>query len=562
MTGFPSNILGSLQIARSALLSQQTALNTIGHNLANAATPGYTRQRTEFAPAAPQLGVDVQTIRRIKDRFLDFSLLTEQQGLGKAQSQAGMLQRLQAIFNDQPGAGLSSMFDQFFQTFQDLSVNPADQALRVAAESQGERIAGTFQGLRARVDQLKGDLTTEIQNRVTDANSLLTQIADLHRQIIASRGGPPPNDLLDRRDQLVTQLAQIIGVSVTDRADGTVQLAVAGTGVLLVDGTSSALLTATLNSGTDTVNLTAGASSLAITPSSGALASVVTARNSATGAVKQAASDLNTLASSLIAEVNRIHASGTGLTESQSLTTVNAVSAPTAALTAAGLAYTPVTGSFQVIVHNASGAVMSSATIPVTAGATTLNDIQAALSAVPNLTATISSGKLTVTAAAGDTFTFAGDTSDALMALGLNTFFTGSDALGIAVNPLVANDVTKIATAQADAGGLVHAGDGSNALVLARLRTKLAMGSGTATFTDFFATTVGRIGSQTRDAMQALDRQQTSVQVVQNLQQQTSGVSTDEEMINLTQSQNAYAAAARYATTIQSVLDTLLHMAT
>jgi flagellar hook-associated protein 1 FlgK len=562
VTVFPSNILGSLQIARSALLSQQTALNTIGHNLANAATPGYTRQRTEFAPAAPQLGVDVQTIRRIKDRFLDFSLLTEQQGLGKAQSQAGMLQRLQAIFNDQPGAGLSSMLDQFFQTFQDLSVNPADQALRVATESQGERIAGTFQGLRARVDQLKGDLTTEIQNRVTDANSLLTQIADLHRQIIASRGGPPPNDLLDRRDQLVTQLAQIIGVSATDRADGTVQLAVAGTGVLLVDGTSPALLTATLNSGTDTVNLTAGASSLAITPSSGALASVVTARNSATGAVKQAASDLNTLASSLIAEVNRIHASGTGLTESQSLTAVNAVSAPTAALTAAGLAYTPVTGSFQVIVHDAGGAVMSSATIPVTAGATTLNDLQAALSAVPNLTATISGGKLTVTAAAGDTFTFAGDTSDALMALGLNTFFTGSDALGIAVNPLVANDVTKIATAQADAGGLVHAGDGSNALALARLRTKLAMGSGTATFTDFFATTVGRIGSQMRDATQALDRQQTSVQVVQNLQQQTSGVSTDEEMINLTQSQNAYAAAARYATTIQSVLDTLLQMAT
>lgn len=556
----PTSIQGSFYAAKNALLSHQMALTTIGHNLANAATPGYTRQRVELVPSTPQNGVEVSTIRRIRDRFLDFSLLSEQQTLGKNESQAGMLQRLEGIFNARPGAGLSAVLDQMFQGFQDLSVNPADQALRVNALDQGQRLATTFQGLRTRIDELKTDLTTEIQSRVTDANSLLSQIAGLHKQIIAARGGPDSNDLLDQRDQLVTKLAEIVGVRVVDRTNGTVQLALSGTGVLLVDGTSTAPLTATVNTTTDTVDVTAGTSNIAVTPQSGSLASIVTARNSATGAVKQAVTDLNSLASTIIAEVNRLHASGTGRTEHTSLTAANAVSASGTALTAAGLPSTPVTGSFKVIVHDSSGAVLSSTSVAVTAGVTTLTDVQTALNAITNLTATISGGKLTIAAASGTTFTFASDTSDALMALGLNTFFTGSDALGIAVNSVVTNDVTKIAAAQADANGLVHPGDGANALAIARLRTKLAMSSGTATFGTFYGSLVSRVGAQTRDALAAVDQQQAAVQVVQSLQQQTSGVSTDEELINLTQSQNAYAATARFVTTLQSIFDTLIQM--
>lgn len=554
----PSSIQGSFYAAKNALTAHQTALTTIGHNLANAATPGYSRRRVEFAPSNPQNGVDITTIRRIRDRFLDFSFLTEQQTLGKNQSHASMLQRLEGIFNGQPGTGLTAVLDQLFQGFQDLSVNPADQSLRVSTLDAGQRLASTFTGLRTRIDQLKTDLTTEIQSRVTDANSLLTQIADLHEQIIAARGGAEANDLLDHRDELVSRLAEIVGIRLTDRTDGTVQLALAGTGVLLVDGTSTALLTATLNAGTDTVDVTAGASNIAVTPSSGALAAAVTARNSSTGAVKQAVTDLNTLASTIIKEVNRVHASGTGRVEHSSLTAANAVSASGAALTAAGLPYTPVTGSFKVIVHDSTGAVLSSTSVAVTAGVTTLSDIETALDGITNLSASISGGQLTITAASGTTFAFASDTSDALMALGLNTFFTGSDALGIAVNSVVANDVGKIATAQADSTGLVHPGDGANALAIARLRTKLAMSSSTATFGDFYGTLVSRIGAQTRDALDAVDQQQAALQVVQSLQQQASGVSTDEELINMTQSQNAYAATAKYIATLQSVFETLI----
>jgi flagellar hook-associated protein 1 FlgK len=556
---FPTNILGSLNLARRSMVAQQTALNTIGHNLANAATAGYTRQRTELVPATPGGGVDVQEVRRIRDRFLDLSLLIEQQALGKNQAQENTLQRLQAIFNDPPDFGLSSMMDQLFQGFQDLSVRPTDNAVRATVKDRAERLASTFQSMRARIDQLKTDLTTEIQQRVTTANALTTQIGDLHRQIIAAQGGPAPNDLLDQRDKLVADLTQIVGVTATDRPNGTVQLAMTGTGVLLVDGTAVTPLTATLNAGADTMDLTAG-TTLAVTPKSGALAAVLDARNSSTGAVKQAASDLDTLAKAIVAEMNRLHASGSGLSEHTSLTAVNAVSSSAAALTAAGLAFTPVSGTFKVYVHNATGAVASSVTVTVTAGVTTLEDVRAALDADPNLAATITGGKLTVTTAAGTTFAFAADTSDALMALGLNTFFTGTDARTIAVNPVVSSDAAKIAAAKADAGGLVHQGDGANALALAQLRTKLAMNGSTSTFGDFYGAAVGRVGSLARDATQALERQQASVQLVRGLQQQTSGVSTDEELISLTQSQTAYAAAAKFATTINDIIETLLQM--
>jgi len=553
-----SSIFDSLEIGRRALAAQQAVLNTIGHNLANAATPGYTRQRAELSPTLNQGGVEVTAIRRIRDRYLDFSLMTESQTLARHQASEGLLQRLQAAFNDPAGAGLPSMMDQLFQGFEAVAVNPTDQALRGALSDGGNRIAVAIQGLWSRIGQLKTDLSTQVQEKVTAANGLLDQISELHRQIMASGGGPPPQDLFDKRDSLVDRLNQIIAVSPTDRPDGTVQLAVKGTGVLLVDGTLTAILTATLNIGADTVDLTAG--SVAVTAQGGELAAVLTARNSPTGPIKQAASDLDTLARSLISEVNRVHASGTGLTEHTALTAPNAVSGAGVALTAAGLPFTPGSGSFSVIVHDATGAVKSSVTVPVTAGVTTLNDIVASINTDPDLSAAISGGKLTLAAAGGDTFTFARDTSDTLMALGLNGFFTGSGARDMALNSMIAADPDTIAAAQADASGLVHPGDGANALALAGLRTKTALNGGTSTFTDFFGAMIGHVGSQMREAIEAVDRQQGSVQAVQSLQQQTSGVSTDEELISLSQSQAAYAAAAKYISTTEEIIKVLLAM--
>jgi flagellar hook-associated protein 1 FlgK len=554
-----SRILDSFEVGKRALIAQQTVLNTVGHNLANAGTPGYTRQRVELVPARTRNGVEVQTIVRIRDRFLDFATLTESQNLGRDQARQGVLDRLEGIFNAPEGAGLGAALDQVFQAFEALSVSPTDQTVRVTLLDSAQRLASTFQGLQARIGQLKQDLNTQLHENVQTANGLLDQISELHRQIRAAiNGGLPPNDLFDKRDQLVAQINEIIGVSATDRPDGTVQLAVSGSGVLLVDGVlTSKLALAPDPGGADAMVLTAGTHP--ITPIGGELAAALDARNSPTAPVKRASADLDSLAHAIIEAVNRVHASGAGLAEHTALGSLHAVSAGAAPLTAAGLPFTPTSGSFDVIVHDGAGAVTSRLTVPVTAGVTTLDDVAAAIDADPSLSASVSGGLLTISAASGRTFAFANDTSDALMALGLNVFFAGSSAGDMAVSPMVAGDVRKIAAARADAAGLVHPGDGANALAMAGLRTQPAM-SGSTTFSDFFAAALGSVGSAAREAHDAVDRQEAALQVVQSMQQQTSGVSMDEELISLTQAQNAYAAAAKYIGTVQEMIRSLLDM--
>ena len=554
---FPTSLFGGLDLARRALTAHQLAVQVAGHNLANAATPGYSRERVDFVPSEERRGVDVQSVTRMRDRFLDFALINEQQTFGKHLSNEGLLSRIQAVVTDPPGEGLSAVMDDLFAGFQDLAASPTDQAARFEVKDAGERLALTFNLMRAHFDQIKTDVTTEINQRVDEANDLINQIADLNRQIVPLFQTSSPNNLLDQRDLLVSKLAEIAGVTQTDRADGTVQLALTGTGVLLVDGLAAFELAATFNGGTDTVDLSAGGS-LPVLPRSGRLGALMESRNVSTGPLKQAMTDLDTLAASIALEVNRLHASGTGTSEHTAVTAVNAVSGAGTALNAAGLAVTPVNGSFTVIVHDATGAVTANAAINIVAGTTTLTDVQTALNAVAGLTATITSGRLTITAAAGRTFTFKNDTSDTLAALGINTFFTGATASTLAVNSVVVNDVTKITAAAADATNLVHAGDGTQALALARLRTALTMVSDTKTFGDFYGALVARVGSQMQTATEGVTRQEAALHVVESLQHQVSGVSSDEEMINLSQSQTAYAAAARFATTINTLIGTLL----
>lgn len=556
-----SRIFDDFEVGKRALLAQQAVLQTVGHNLANASTPGYTRQRVELAPVAVQNGVEVTAVRRIRDRYLDFSVLAEGQTLGTYQARQSILGRLEAAVTDPPDTGLGDVLDQFFAGFQALAADPTDQTLRVQLQDTGARLASSLRTLSGRIDQLQVDLTTQIQQHVSTANGLLGQIADINRQVLASGGQATPNDLLDRRDQLVEQLNSIVGVSATDRGDGTVQLAVAGSGVLLVDGVQTVPLSTSYDPSTDRIDLSAGG--LSINPSGGQLAGVLSLRNSPTDAVKQAADALDTLARELIRQVNLIHASGTGLVEHTALTADNGVTSSSDPLsTAAGLPFDPSTGSFEVIVHSAGGAVVARTQVTVTAGVTSLDDIAAAIDANPELTATVTDGRLTINAASGRTFTFARDTSGALAALGVNAFFSGTGASDIALSSTVAGDPNKIATGQADAKGIVRPGDGSRAQAIADLADHLGMSGGTATFSSFIGTTIGGVGSRAREANDAVDRQTAAFGAVQSLQQQTSGVSVDEEMIQLTQAQFAYAAAGRYIDTVQNMIQSLLDMMT
>ena len=175
-----ASILGSFEIGRRALWAHQQALNTIGHNLANAATPGYTRQRAELVPMNPQGGVEVREIIRVHDRFLAALLLDETGASGLAQARRDVFGRVEALFQDPPGTGLDAAIDQLFQRFQDVSVHPTDQAARLAAQEAGRSVAGMFNRLTQQLDALKADITTDIRLQVEEINGLLNQVAALN----------------------------------------------------------------------------------------------------------------------------------------------------------------------------------------------------------------------------------------------------------------------------------------------------------------------------------------------------------------------------------------------
>src|SRR4029453_4289792 len=129
-------------------------------------------------------GVYLQSVTRRGARFLDFALFTEQQTLGKHLANEGLLQRVQAVVSDLPEEGLSAVMDDFFQGFQELSSSPMDQTARFQVVDAGQQLAQTFNLMRAPLDQIKTDNTIEINQRVAEANDLITQIAALNGQIV------------------------------------------------------------------------------------------------------------------------------------------------------------------------------------------------------------------------------------------------------------------------------------------------------------------------------------------------------------------------------------------
>ena len=558
-------IFGSFGVGTSALRAHQLALRVAGQNIANANTPGYSRQRLDLIPLAEfstpigslGRGVDAQAITRIRDGLADRSYQNTAMALGEFQARRDALRETEAIFGEPAAGALSGQLAGFFGALHDLANDPTSVSARTVLREQGNLLSATFNRLNTQLNTQKTGLQSQVADLVGQANTQIALVADLNRQIQgAESGGTRANDLRDRRDSTVDKLADLLGVAVTERADGSLQVALAGSGILLVDGANGVTLTSNLNTSTDQVEVKVGTTVLPF--AGGQLKGVLDTRNSATY-LKGHLSSLDTLARTLIQQVNRAHTSGAGQTNFTTLTSGNAVSSPTVALNAAGLPFTPVDGSFRIIVTDSTGAVVSNASVSVTAGSTTLSGLASAINAaVSNVTASVSGGQLSLTAAAGFSFAFASDTSDTLLALGLNTFFSGSGAASMAVNPVIQADVTKIATATPAANGTISPGDNSRALALAQLRDSLVLNGGTATFEGYYGSLLATLGTQVNAAGAGADTQELLLGQAATRRSETAGVNLDEEMTALLQSQRAYEAAARYVRTVDQVLQDLM----
>jgi flagellar hook-associated protein 1 FlgK len=552
-------------VGTSALLAHQLALRVAGQNIANANTPGYSRQRLNLIPLADFAttvgsvgrGVDAQTVARIRDGLADLSYRNTAQALGEFRARRDALRQTEAIFGEPAAGALSQQLAGFFDALQGLANAPTSVSARTALREQGHLLAATFNRLNSQLTTQKTDLQSRIADLVGQANTQIALIADLNRQIAGlEASGNTANDLRDRRDRAVDTLADLLGTSVSERADHTLQVALAGTGVLLVDGASGGALTSALNGGTDQVEVKLGGTLLPF--AGGQLKGLLDVRNGPTY-LPGRLSNLDALAKKLIEQVNRVHSQGAGQTNFTSLTSGNAVSSATSALNAAGLPFTPVNGSFRMIVYDSTGAVVDNETLTITAASTTLNGLRDAINAnVANVTAAVSGGQLSLTAAAGFSFAFADDTSDTLLALGLNTFFSGAGAGSMAVNPVIQADPSKIVAASPAANGTVSPGDNTKALALAQLRASKVLSGGTATFESYLGAEAAVLGSQIAAAQAGAEAQELLLEQAVTRRSEASGVNLDEEMTALLQAQHAFEAASRYVRALDELLQDLL----
>lgn len=234
-----------LEIGKSSLMATRRSMDVTGHNIANSATPGYSRQEAVLEPIVlrqsklPGMGVRVSEITRIRDRFVDSVYRNETGKLGWYSVQKDVIEHLQVVMAEPSDHSLKNALDSFWSAWNDLAIEPTSAAARAQVMETGRAVADTFRYLGTQMDALSSNVENSIKALIERVNLLTSKIASLNVEISrATARQEPVADLLDRRDLLIDELSELVGVtSVYQGDDGSVRVSVGG--FSLVDGDRS-----------------------------------------------------------------------------------------------------------------------------------------------------------------------------------------------------------------------------------------------------------------------------------------------------------------------------------
>lgn len=240
-------------IGLSGLNTAQNALTTVSHNISNAATTGYSRQNTLIASAAGQLGAggyygqgsNATSVVRVFSDFLNTQLRNALGTNAQLSTYSDQISQIDNLLADQKG-GIAPVMQSFFAAVQGMSNTPADPSARQALLNAGQTLAGQMRSVNNYFQQLQQGVNSQLQSSVTEVNAYAQQLAQLNSQITqatAASGGLPPNDLLDQRDQVASQLTQLTGAKVVVQ-DGGIYNVTFGNGQALVMGSNAFALKA------------------------------------------------------------------------------------------------------------------------------------------------------------------------------------------------------------------------------------------------------------------------------------------------------------------------------
>lgn len=242
---------GLIGIGLTGILSHQTALNTTGNNITNANTPGYSRQEVQFDTQSAQRtgagsvgsGVSVSNIRRLANEFLAQQLREDTTLYGEQEALNTELSRIDNLLGGET-TGLSDALNNFFASLQNAAEDPASLPQRQLVLSEAQQVVNRFQALNSEFIQQRESIKTQMQQGVKDANTLLKSIAELNLAISESPGlaeGKMPNELLDKRDEALRELSEVVGIRVTPTEGSQVNVSLTN-GLSLVVGSNAAEL--------------------------------------------------------------------------------------------------------------------------------------------------------------------------------------------------------------------------------------------------------------------------------------------------------------------------------
>ncbi|MHC4293321.1 MAG: flagellar hook-associated protein FlgK, partial [Planctomycetota bacterium] len=399
--------MDSFSIGLSGLEVAKNALDVIGNNIANAATPGYHRQRIDISPEylvnlggyIQGGGVDFEGITQEIDIFLEMEILRQQSVLGQVSRELSALKTVETAFGELSGStGLSAMIDEFFYTLKELSAHPGEVIFQNQVVAAAEKMAAQFRVLGNTLTDLQSRMALEAENTVVEINTLLVQIAELNGKIqeVEIAGGQAHN-LSDQRDQLISELSELINVSTNEVDYGVVNL-VAG-GMPVVTGTDYIALEVEVIS-EDTLGLSiAGAQNYTTNVQGGSLGALFSLHNDK---INQISNDLDSLASEFIQQVNHFHVQGIG--SYGSFAELNGWTMSDEDLADFD---PPISdGAFYIRVTDTSTGQVTRNRIDVDVSTDNLTTIAAAISAVTGLNASVASSQLRIQADTNYEFDF------------------------------------------------------------------------------------------------------------------------------------------------------------
>jgi flagellar hook-associated protein 1 FlgK len=324
----------ALDMASRSMQAQMTGVNVAGQNLANVNTTGYTRQTVDIKTSVDLTttigtqgtGAEVVAIQQAVNQLLNSQIQSQQSSSGYWTSQQSALQSAETSLNEYlngTGAtssaagntttdtGLSGQLSSLFNAFQAVATSPTSVPARQALVSAAQTLANTFNQVNGQLNNTKSSLNTSLTQNVSDANTLLSGIATLNKQIVAAQlSGGTPNDLLDEREQDLENLSNLTNIQTSAGTNGAIDVSIGGQ-MLVSDNQVMDTLQTYDASGSGQLLVQTATGGVDLTLTGGAMQGTIDARD---GELANLQSNINTLASTLITQVNTVNNSGYSLT--------------------------------------------------------------------------------------------------------------------------------------------------------------------------------------------------------------------------------------------------------